>query len=115
MSPNANQPGSNEPTPARSATAQGLSAIWGLVLDHFVDKHAQAAAEAKVNPASGVARMSAGRVVTSKDMYLKVLLNADDNYTNAGYQKRMEQSFGAIFLGMDWGAEYERLSGPANA
>jgi hypothetical protein len=45
MSPDANQPGSHEPTQARSATAQGLSAIWGLVLDHLVDKHAEAAAE----------------------------------------------------------------------
>lgn len=115
MSSDANQAAHNEPTRARSATAQGISAIWGLVLDHLVDKHAQAAAEAKVNPAGGVARTSAGVVVTSKELYLKVLLNADDNYTNAGYQKRMEQSFGAIFLGMDWGAEYERLSTPANA
>ena len=53
--------------------------------------------------------------MTSKEMYLKVLLNADDNYTNAGYQKRMELSFGAIFLGMDRGAEYEKLATPANA
>ena len=61
MSPDANQAGHNEPTRARSATAQGISAIWGLVLDHLVDKHAQAAAEAKVNPEGGVARTSAGR------------------------------------------------------
>ena len=53
MSPDASQPGSREPPHARSATAQGLSAIWGLVLDHLVDKHAQAAAESKVNPEGG--------------------------------------------------------------
>src|SRR5262249_8240993 len=98
-----------------SAVAGGLSAMWGLVLDHLVDKHAQAVVAQRVNPEGGVARTSEGVVVTSKELYLQVLLNADDNYTNAGYQKRMEQSFGAIFLGMDWGPEYEKLSTPANA
>src|SRR5215468_366384 len=77
--------------------AGGASAIWGLVLDHFVDKHAQCV------------------VVTSKELYLQVLLNADDYYTNAGYQERMSQSFGPIFLGMDWGPEYEKESTPTNA
>ena len=62
-----------------------------------------------------MARTADGVVVTSKELYLQVLLNADDNYTNAGYQKRMEQSFGPIFLGMDWGPEYEKESTPANA
>jgi hypothetical protein len=40
------QPTGLQRAQARSATAQGISAIWGLVLDHLVDKHAQAAAEA---------------------------------------------------------------------
>jgi hypothetical protein len=99
------------------ATAEGLSTMWGLVLDHLVDKHAAAAAAGMVNPEGGVARLSEGGgvVVTSKELYLQVLLNADDNYTNAGYQKRMEQSFGAIYLGMDWGPEYEKQATPANA
>jgi hypothetical protein len=89
--------------------------MWGLVLDHFVDKHAQSVAATRVNPAGGVARTADGIVVTSKELYLQVLLNADDNYTNAGYQERMSQSFGPIFLGMDWGPEYEKESAPANA
>ena len=95
--------------------ARGLSAMWGLMLDHLVDKHAQAVAATRVNPEGGVARTPEGIVVTSKELYLQVLLNADDNYTNAGYQKRMEQSFGPIFLGMDWTPEYVRESAPANA
>jgi len=94
---------------------RGVSTMWGLVLDHLVDKHAQAVAGARVNPEDGVARTPDGIVVTSKELYLQVLLNADDNYTNAGYQRRMEQSFGPIFLGMDWGAEYEKVSTPTNA
>ena len=95
--------------------AGGLSAMWGLVLDHLTDKHAQAVAATRVNPEGGVARTSEGVIVTSKELYLQVLLNADDNYTNAGYQERMEQSFGAIFLGMDWSPEYEKEATPTNA
>jgi len=98
-----------------NAIEGGLSAMWGLVLDRLVDKHAQAVAATRVNPEGGVARTPDGVVVTSKELYLQVLLNADDNYTNAGYQKRMEQSFGPIFLGMDWTPEYVKESTPANA
>lgn len=100
---------------ALTAAAGGASTMWGLVLDHLVDKHAQAIAAARVDAEGGVARTPQGIVVTSKELYLKVLLNAEDNYTNAGYQKRMEQSFGPIFLGMDWSPEYERESTPVNA
>jgi hypothetical protein len=89
--------------------------MWGLVLDHLVDKHAQSVATTRVNPEGGVARTPDGVVVTSKELYLQVLLNADDCYTNAGYQQRMSQSFGPIYLGMDWGAEYEKEATPANA
>src|SRR5215475_10656792 len=97
------------------AAAGGASTMWGLVLDHFVDKHAQSVAASRVNPEGGVARTSEGVVVTSKELYLQVLLNADGYYTNAGYQERMSQSFGPIFLGMDWGPEYEKEATPANA
>ena len=99
----------------KSASAGGLSAMWGLVLDRLSDKHAQAVAATRVNPEGGVARTSEGVVVTSKELYLQVLLNAGDNYTNAGYQKRMERSFGPIFLGMDLGPEYEKEATPTNA
>ena len=104
-----------EPTGLVGTIARGVSTMWGLVLDHLVDKHTQAVAGTRVNPAGGVARTPDGIVVTSKQLYLQVLLNADDNYTNAGYQRRMEQSFGPIFLGMDWDAEYEKESTPVNA
>ncbi len=100
---------------ADKTIAGAVSTMWGLVLDHLVDKHAQTVASTRVNPEGGVARTPQGVLVTSKELYLQVLLNADGNYTNDGYQKRMEQSFGAIFLGMDWGPEYEKESTPANA
>lgn len=93
---------------ADKTIAGAVSTMWGLVLDHLVDKHAQTVASTRVNPEGGVARTPQGVLVTSKELYLQVLLNADGNYTNDGYQKRMEQSFGAIFLGMDWGPEYEK-------
>jgi hypothetical protein len=116
MSDNAGRPGpKSEPIIGQSAIAGGASAIWGLVLDHLVDKHMQDVAAMKVYPAGGVARISENVVVvTSKDLYMQVLVNADGNYTNSGYQKRMEQSIGPIFLGMDWGDEYVRESTPAN-
>src|SRR5215471_10105199 len=95
--------------------ARDAGSIWGLMLDHLVDKHVQAAAAMKINPEGGVARTPEGIVVTSKELVMQVLLNSAGNYTIEGYQPRMEQSIGVIYLGMDWGAEYERQSTPANA
>ena len=116
MSENAGQTGSNnEPIKGQNAIAGGASAIWGLALDQMIDKHMQDAAAMKVYPPGGVARISDDVVVvTSRELYMQVLLNADGNYTNSGYQKRMEQSIGPIFLGMDWGDEYVKESTPAN-
>ena len=95
--------------------ARDAGTVWGMILDHLVDKHVESAAAMKINPDGGVARTPEGVVVTSKELVLLVLLNADGNYTIEGYQPRMEQSIGVIYLGMDWGPEYERQSTPANA
>ena len=105
----------DQPDGDTRAAGGGASAMWGLVLNDLVDKHTQSVAATRANPEGGVARTPDGVVVTSKELYLQVLLNADDNYTNAGYQQRMSQSFGPIFLGMDWGPEYEKQSTPTNA
>ena len=116
MSADRDQPGlSNSLNVSERKVARDAGTVWGLVLDHLVDKHVQAAAAMKINPEGGVARTPDGIVVTSKDLVLQVLLNADGNYTIEGYQPRMEQSIGVIYLGMDWGPEYERQSTPANA
>ncbi|MBV9565031.1 MAG: hypothetical protein JOY90_31970 [Bradyrhizobium sp.] len=115
MSPNADQPNNDDSSKAEGPIVRSASSIWGLVLDHLVDKHMEAVAAMRVNPPGGVARTSDGVVVTSKELYDQVLLNADGNYTNAGYQERMEQSIGPIFLGMDWGPEYVKESTPGNA
>jgi hypothetical protein len=95
--------------------ARDAGTVWGMFLDHLVDKHVEAAAAMKINPEGGVARTPEGIVVTSKELVMQVLLNADGNYTIEGYQPRMEKSIGVIYLGMDWGPEYEKQSTPANA
>jgi hypothetical protein len=99
----------------KRTAARDAGTVWGLMLDHFVDKHLEAAAAMKINPEGGVARTPEGIVVTSKELVLQVLLNADGNYTIEGYQPRMQESIGVIYLGMDWGPEYERQAAPANA
>src|SRR5258708_31431697 len=115
MPANADQSGlSNTLNVTERKVARDAGTVWGLMLDHFVDKHVQAAAAMKINPEGGVARTPEGIAVTSKELVLQVLLNPDGNYTIEGYQPRMEQSIGVIYLGMDWGPEYERQATPAN-
>ena len=115
MSPNADEPslidklGSVERT-----TAQGLSSLWGMILDNLSDRHAKAAAAWTVNQEGGVGRTADGILVTSKELVMQVLLNAEGNYTIEGYQPRMKESIGVIYLGMDWGPEYVKQSTKAN-
>jgi hypothetical protein len=115
MSPKADEPslidklGSVERT-----TAQGLSSLWGMVLDNLSDKHAKAAAAWTVNQEGGVGRTPDGILVTSKELVMQVLLNSEGNYTIEGYQARMKESIGVIYLGMDWGPEYVKQSTKAN-
>jgi hypothetical protein len=115
MSADADQPGLGKNlNVTERKVARDAGSVWGLVLDHLVDKHVESAAAMKINPEGGVARTPEGIVVTSKELVLQVLLNPDGNYTIEGYQPRMEKSIGVIYLGMDWGPEYERQSTPAN-
>jgi hypothetical protein len=93
----------------------GLGSMWGVLLDQLSDKHARTVASWSVYPEGGVARTEDGVVVTSKELVMQVFLNADGNYSVSGYQTRMTRSIGPIYLGMDWGPEYEKLSTRANA
>jgi hypothetical protein len=93
----------------------GLGSMWGVLLDQISDKHARTVAGWSVYPEGGVARTEDGVVVTSKELVMQVFLNADSNYSVSGYQTRMTKSIGPIYLGMDWGPEYEKLSTKANA
>ncbi len=116
MSPNADGPdlidalGKFERT-----TAQGLGTLWGLMLEHLSEKQAKTAAAWMENQEGGAGRTADGILVTSKELVMKVLLNADGNYTIEGYQARMNQSIGLIYLGMDWGPEYVKQSTKSNA
>ena len=95
-------------------TAQGLGSMWGMMLEHLSEKHAKAAAAWTENQEGGVGRTPDGILVTSKQLVMQVLLNADGNYTIQGYQARMNKSIGLIYLGMDWGPEYVKLSTKSN-
>src|SRR5450631_741570 len=95
-------------------TAQGLGSLWGMMLEHLSEKHAKAAATWSENREGGVRRTPDGILVTSKELVMQVLLNADGNYTIEGYQARMNQSIGLIYLGMDWGPEYVKQSTKSN-
>ena len=115
MSPNAdgNKPIDPVGSFART-TAQGLGSLWGMMLEHLSEKHAKAAATWSENQEGGVGRTPDGILVTSKELVMQVLLNADGNYTIEGYQARMNQSIGLIYLGMDWGPEYVKQSTKSN-
>lgn len=116
MSPNADAAGLTDTLNKMGRkVVRNANTVWGLMLDHFADQHAKAVAGMRIDPEGGVARTPEGIVVTSKELVMKVLLNADGNYTIEGYQPRMTESIGVIYLGMDWGPEYERQSTPANA
>jgi hypothetical protein len=116
MAPNADGPSSIDALSSFGrTTAEGVSTLWGLTLDHLSDKHAKAVSARRVDPEGGVVRTADGVVVTSKELVMQVFLNAEGNYSVSGYQERMSKSIGPIYLGMDWGPEYEKLSTAANA
>jgi hypothetical protein len=116
MSPNADGPGLIDTLSILERKAsESASTMWGMMLDHLSDKHAKAVAARKVDPEGGVTRTADGVVVTSKELVMQVFLNAEGNYSVSGYQERMSKSIGPIYLGMDWGPEYEKLSTAANA
>ena len=94
---------------------KGLSTMWGLVLDQLTTSHAKTTAAWTVNPEGGVTRTADGVVVTSKELVMQVFLNADENYSVKGYNERASNSIGPIYLGLDWGPEYEEQSTKANA
>ena len=115
MSPNADGPGLIDALGKfERTTAQGLGSLWGMMLEHLSEKHAKAAAAWMENQEGGAGRTPDGILVTSKELVMKVLLNADGNYTIEGYQARMNQSIGLIYLGMDWGPDYVKQSTKSN-
>lgn len=56
-----------------------------------------------------------GVLVGDPALLQEVLLDPQGRYSVCGYQARMQNSIGPIFLGMDAGAAYARLADPVNA
>ncbi|HLO94719.1 MAG TPA: hypothetical protein VK195_10395, partial [Burkholderiaceae bacterium] len=55
-----------------------------------------------------------GVLVGSPALLESVLLDPGGRYSVSGYQARMDQSIGPIYLGLDAGADYEALAAPVN-
>jgi hypothetical protein len=74
-------------------------------------------AEAPGHPVKvGAMRVDDRRVfVHGKSQVMAVFANPDGNYSVKGYGDRSQKAFGAFFLGMDAGAEYDRQSRDINA
>lgn len=64
--------------------------------------------------ADGVARENGNVHVNAKSLVMSVFLDADENCSISGYNERAANSFGAIYLGLDKGPEYERQSTKVN-
>lgn len=52
--------------------------------------------------------------VSTKELVMKVFLDAEENYSVSGYNVRAHDCFGAIYLGLDKGPEYTRQSSRIN-
>jgi cytochrome P450 len=94
----------------RQQGAQDFADVLQDVLSR-VRPQLEGMADAREAPAvggAGVARTFSEITLTSTDVINEVYLNAAGNYSVAGYNTRLEKSFGHIYLGMDKGAEYDR-------
>jgi hypothetical protein len=115
MPPNADGPSLIDTLSALArANARGISTVWGMALDQLSSNHAKATASWTADQDGGVGRTADGILVTSKELVMQVFLNADGNYSVQGYDGRARQSIGPIYLGLDWGPEYEKQSTKAN-
>ena len=103
-----------------------LSVLKKQGLQHFADVMEALLAEirpqlagapdsGKAAPGEGVTRKFSEIMLTSKDLINQVYLNAAGNYSVKGYNERLENSFGKIYLGLDKGEDYDKLSTKPNA
>jgi lysophospholipase L1-like esterase len=63
----------------------------------------------------GMYRAPGGVIVASSRLVKQVLLDSEDHYSVSGYHSRMKDSIGEIYLGLDKGAKYDKLSTTVNA
>jgi hypothetical protein len=104
-----------------------LSALKKQGLQHFADVMERLLAEVRPQLAGaadpgtgpqgdsqGVARTFSEITLTNTGMIKQVYLNEAGNYSVKGYNARLENSFGKIYLGMDKGEDYDRLATKPN-
>jgi hypothetical protein len=105
-----------------------LSALKKQGLQHFADVMEALLAEIRPRLAGepdsgkaphgedeGVTRKFSEIMLTRTDLINQVYLNAAGNYSVKGYNERLENSFGKIYLGLDKGQDYDKLSDKPNA
>jgi hypothetical protein len=104
-----------------------VSALKKQGLQHFADVMEALLAEVRPQLAGapdpgkaphgeseGVTRKFSEIMLTNKDLINKVYLNADGNYSVKGYNERLKNSFGEIYLGLDKGEDYDKLATKPN-
>ncbi len=104
-----------------------LSALKKQGLQHFADVMEAVLAEVRPQLAgepdpgkaaqgdsAGVARTFSEITLTSTGVINQVYLDEAGNYSVKGYNTRLENSFGKIYLGMDKGEDYDRLATKPN-
>jgi Dyp-type peroxidase family len=93
-------------------------AAWKAVLEDFeakLDGESAAVWAAIRRRPGGVLRTAYGVMVASKALVAEVFANSGARYTVSGYQERMRDSIGEIYLGLDEGPEYRAQSEATNA
>lgn len=94
--------------------AEALKAVLAGVRPQLADMAHFGGAPA--GDGEGVARTFSEITLTSNDVINQVYLDEPGNYSVKGYNARLENSFGKIYLGLDKGVEYDgQATKPNNA
>jgi hypothetical protein len=99
---------------------QGLQDFADAMEAMFAEIRPQLAGAPESDKASpsegeGITRKFSEIMLTRSDLINQVYLNAAGNYSVKGYNDRLANSFGKIYLGLDNGEDYDKLSDKPNA
>jgi hypothetical protein len=93
--------------------ADAMEAMFAEIRPHLAG--APDSAKASPGEGDGVTRKFSEIMLTRSDLINQVYLNEAGNYSVKGYNERLKNSFGEIYLGLDKGADYDKLSDKPNA
>lgn len=102
------------------ATREGDGAAlqaWKALLEdpeHRREFHTAAVWAAIRHAHGGLLRTPYGVLVADPQLLDQVLTDTEARYTAKGYQQRLADTIGEIFLGLDAGSEYDRQAGACN-